>query len=126
MIKGFEQQTHELTDDEQAMVAPIVSGLRTKINKENAITNGEMCRSMRAHGYKITPVRMRKIIHHIRVNGLVKCLVSTSKGYYITGDIREGADYVKSLEQRIASIEQVRQALADQFGEYYAPPLFKK
>jgi hypothetical protein len=38
---------------------------------------------MKGAGYQLTEARLRKIINHIRVNGLLHWLIATSKGYYI-------------------------------------------
>lgn len=124
MIEGFEN-TSELTEEEEWLMHKMVKWLQPKINKQNAVSARQMVKGMRAQGYNITEVRIRKIIHEIRVRGLVKCLVAGGRGYYITVDMREGEAYIRSLTQRINSIEAIRKAMVDQFAEYYSPRLFK-
>jgi hypothetical protein len=106
MIINFEEYTEPLTDYERDTLLPvIVAGLRTKTEKDLAITNVKMCRALREAGYrKLNEPRMRKIINHIRVNGLIKNLVASSKGYWIEEDIEERKKYVKSIKQRAASM----------------------
>lgn len=111
MINNFEDYTQELTDYELTLVPIIVKGLSTKLGKHNAITNEVMTEKMKGAGHKVSTPRMRKIIHHIRVTGLVECLMATSKGYYISNDIEELKEYVNSLHQRADSIQLVAYAL---------------
>lgn len=108
MIIGFERETHELTPYEEEKILPlVVSGLSKRIGKSKAITNAEMVERLKAHGYKASGPRIRKVIHHIRITGAVKCLMATSKGYYVSNDRKELQDYVDSLHQRADSILQI-------------------
>ena len=59
-------------------------------------------------------VRLRKIIHFIRVNNLLYGLCSNSKGYYVAKNIQELEDNNKSLQQRIASQIEILNALEKQ------------
>jgi len=59
-------------------------------------------------------VRLRKIIHYIRVKNLISGLCSNSKGYYVAKDIKELEDNNKSLQQRIASQIDILNALERQ------------
>lgn len=111
MINGFEQQTHELTEDELNILPNIVRGLKTKIGKENAVTNSQVCQAFKANGKKLTTPRFRKIINHIRIHGLIFNLVATSKGYYIATSQSECERFIESLDQRINAITKVRDAL---------------
>ena len=109
MINGFEKLTAELTQKEINCVDFIVKGLNKKTGREKAVTNERICKGVKYHlGIKITSGRMRKIIHHIRINKLVKNLIATSEGYYVATCKEEVIDYIESLTQRIKSIESVR------------------
>ena len=109
MLKGFEKLTNELTDDELKKVPRIVSGLSKRIGKDNAVTSQIICDKMELIG-----VRLRKIIHFIRVNNLLFGLCSNSKGYYVAKNIKELEDNNKSLQQRIASQIEILNALENQ------------
>ena len=109
MLKGFEKLTNELTDDELKKVPRIVSGLSKRIGKDNAVTSQIICDKMELIG-----VRLRKIIHFIRVNNLLSGLCSNSKGYYVAKNIKELEDNNKSLQQRIASQIEVLNSLEKQ------------
>jgi hypothetical protein len=108
MINGFEKETHELTEEELKMIPPMIRGLDNHVGKAHAITNSRMAHGMKHNGYPVSPARVRKLIHHIRVNRLVTNLIATSSGYYIEKDPKELKIYVESLDQRIRSIQEVR------------------
>lgn len=108
MITLFEDITYELTDYEKnTLVSVVVKGLSSKKGKENAITNKVICEKLKSAGYKITEPRLRKIIHHIRVEQLIVGLCCNSKGYYVTDSLEELSRYVESLAQRIRSQQAI-------------------
>lgn len=109
MLRGFEKLTDELTDDELKKVPSIVKGISKRIGKENAVTSKIICDKMNLIG-----VRLRKIIHFIRVNNLLYGLCSNSKGYYVAKNIKELEDNNKSLQQRITSQIEILNALEKQ------------
>ena len=115
MLNGFEQQTKPLTEYEFDILPIIVKCLKRHIGKDNAITNDEMSEGMYKHGYrKVGSARIRKIINHIRINGMIDGLMATSDGYYITTDIKEMMSYISSLDGRIQAITEVRDAMVEQ------------
>jgi len=122
MIPGFEDHTAPLNDYEKNTLMPvIIKGLQKRIGKNNAITNAEMCRKLNNHFYlnspsykKITGARVRKIINHIRLYDKVSCLVSSSKGYYVTNNIEDINRYIESLEKRAKALFSVASALTKQ------------
>lgn len=109
MLNGFENETAPLTDYERNALLPvIICGLQSKFGKESAVKNGYIVKALRAQGYELTEARVRKIINHIRVNGLVIGLIATSEGYYIAKTRKELSDYVNSLRGREEAIRVVR------------------
>lgn len=61
-MNGYEKNT---------LLPIIVRGLSNRTGAANAVSNGHICISLRNKGYKVTEVRIRKIINHIRIHGLV-------------------------------------------------------
>ena len=115
MLKLFEDITEELTDYENQIVKPIIiQGLELKRGKENAVTNKHIVKKLWDMQIKTSTPRVRKIIHDIRVNDTIPCLIATSSGYYISKDIEELDSYILSLAQRIRSIKQIRDSLQEQ------------
>ena len=98
MLKGFEKLTEKLNEYELSIVEHIVKGIGSRTGKKNAVNSEKICKAM-----KITPVRLRKIIHFIRINGLLYGLCSNSKGYYTAKGLNELDDCITSLKQRIRS-----------------------
>lgn len=109
MITNFEEITAELTEEELGMVDTMVSGFN-RYTKENPIKAPEIIRSMKSKGYKITEPRLRKIVNHIRVNGIIP-LIATSNGYFVTYDKEEIKKQVKSLKQRARSINEAARGM---------------
>ena len=114
MITGFKKQTKELTTKEMALVPLVVNILETRKGKKQAITNRKIIKILKNIGYRTTPPRIRKIIRHIRINGSIKKLIATSKGYYVSTKKSELDDYIQSLYQRSNSIQLIAQKLNSQ------------
>lgn len=116
MINGFEKETHDLSQYEISVLVPqVVEILKNKIGKQNSITNDKIREIINQHKVILTNSRLRQIIHYIRIKGLVKCLLATNKGYYISNDVEEFMSYMDSLAQRENSIRSISWALSDQY-----------
>lgn len=119
MIAGFSEQTKPLSSYESETLLPlIVQGLHSKVGKDKAITNQQICTALKNRGCKLDNARLRKIINHIRINNLVIGLIATSDGYYIAEDKKELEVYVGSLRGRENAIRVVRQSLENQIALY--------
>ena len=118
MITTFETQTKPLTEYENDTLLPImVKCLSKHIGKDKVITNAEMCAKMAIYGYKIGETRVRKIINHIRNNGLVECLIASGKGYYVTESITEMKSYIESVKNREDAIRAMRLSMEEQLSK---------
>lgn len=111
MLEGFEDITHDLTDDEAKLVPYFIAGLKTNVGKANAITSNKIIEILQKDG--LTGARVRKIINYIRVNYLLPGLIATSKGYYISTDPQEIKEYIASLGHREAAISSVRKCMEE-------------
>jgi predicted GTPase len=115
MIKNFEFETQPLSDYEINKLLPLfILGLKTKIGKASSVTNSQIVTALKKQGYKIDSARVRKIINHIRVKGLVHGLIATNDGYYIATTEKELAEYEESLKGREDAIRAVRLSLSSQ------------
>ena len=126
MIKGFNSETAPLTEYEENVLLPLVlRGLKTKIGKENAVTNRTIVQRLNIAGYKADGPRIRKIINHIRTADLLPGLIATSAGYFLATSEAELLDYEESLIGREDAIKQVRLAIARQrrilYGDAHKP-----
>lgn len=108
MITGFEEITHELTDEELEISKIIIRGIQSNIGSDNAISNVQIRKILLTkYEIKITDIRVRKIINHIRIKRLVSKLCASSKGYYVAETKEEHQKYIESLQERISSIQSV-------------------
>lgn len=115
MIRMFEEKTAPLNSYEKKTLIPVmVACLKRHIGKGSAITNREMCEKMLDAGYTLDEIQVRKIINYIRNDNLVPCLIASQRGYYVTRDEAELEEYIKSLEDRIFAIMDVKFAMENQ------------
>jgi len=106
MIKGFEEFTVHVSEDELWIVEAISKSLAKRIGKENKITNAQMRESIQGwNGTKITDSKMRRYIQYIRANQLVLYLCASKGGYYIARDEEEWNNYRQSYRLRIQSMQ---------------------
>ena len=124
MVTGFEQQTRELNKDEREKILPIIVKALKRKHFDEVFTTKDMVdgvnsyclrNNVRSHKkpkvIKIDGPRIRKIVHHIRVQGLVPNLIATSKGYCTTNDRSKIVQYANSCRQRSNSFNEVYRAM---------------
>tara|TARA_R110000744_G_scaffold322577_1_gene428536 strand:- start:407 stop:778 length:372 start_codon:yes stop_codon:yes gene_type:complete len=109
MIKGFEDYTYELTDDEILLVDKLINGFNNKIGKDKAVNSTLICKAI-----KITAPRLRKLINHIRITNQLPGLCSCKNGYFIANSLEDIEDYIISLKQRIKSQVDVLNSIEKQ------------
>ena len=119
MIKNFERDTSKLNDYEKERILPaVVAVLERCVGRTNAITNKKII-SLYLADYPVNPVRLRKVLHHIRINHLVKGLIATGRGYFIAEDRMDFEDYIRSLDGRIGAIIEVKESITQQMDEMF-------
>lgn len=110
MIKGFELETHGLTEFELKELIPIlVKGFNKRVGKDKAITNSAIIKIL-TNKYDLNHIsepRIRKAIHFIRDNGLVPRLIASSNGYWVATSQKEMEDWRDSLLGRINAIKNI-------------------
>lgn len=105
MILGHENFTQELNDEELMLANRLVSAFK-KRTKDNPVTAPEIVSGVNANvplTQKFSERRLRKIINYYRVQGILP-IISTSKGYYVSYDIKDIEFMITSLSQRANSI----------------------
>lgn len=118
MITGFDKETAPLSDYEETVLLPMmVRSLAVKRGKESAVTNTYICSRLKSKGYEVNGARIRKLINHIRINGLVPRLIATSDGYYVATSNGEMESYIASLKGREEAIRAVREAMERQTNQ---------
>lgn len=120
MITNFEEITQELTEDEKIYIQAIIDLF--KRTKDRPIKNKSISAELyfyRNRKVNIAEARVRKLIHFVRVNDLVPCLVSTSQGYFVSDDPAIVESCIKSLRERCNSINEVKNALEKQYHKKF-------
>jgi hypothetical protein len=109
MIPTFEEQTAPLTDYELNVLLPLmIQGFKTKIGVDKCVTNPEICKALKAKGFKISEPRVRKLVFYIRFNNLVPKLIASSKGYWIATNKEEIQSWLSSVNAKIDALEETK------------------
>ena len=107
-----DELNYELSSEETKIILPkLISLLKWRKGKENAVTNKRLVMLLTAMGHNISQPRIRKMINHIRTNNLVHNLLANSHGYYVTNDENELTSYINSLHKRANEINKIAEAL---------------
>jgi hypothetical protein len=106
----------ELTQNEAAAVQYFARELRTAKGADSAITNGYLVDNWnwKNPNQKINDASGRRIIRHIRVNGIIKKLMADSYGYFIANDDDAYNRYLDMLQRRIKTISRTHKAMRNQ------------
>lgn len=115
MVTGFEDYTAPLSEHTEKVIVPLVcTMLEGRKGVENAITNKTLREWLAMRGHSVSDTEIRAIINHIRLNGKVRLLLASSKGYYQATTLKEVEEYCRSLSQRSNAILAVKLALQEQ------------
>ena len=118
MLNGFEQHTAPLSVGEMIYIPRLVDALSHAQGKDLAVTNNELRRL-----FGLDAPRVRKLINHIRKEGLVPCLIASNKGYYVAQSGKELRGYTESLRGRESAIRAVREKIERQGAERFGREL---
>jgi hypothetical protein len=105
MLKNFEEHTTKMTDGEIQLAHRLIPAFK-KRNSSNPILASEICRLVNENmvlDFKLSEVRLRRIINYYRINAILPVL-STKQGYYVSENVNEIRDCIESLTQRATSI----------------------
>jgi len=106
MLKNFEDETCNLSEEELQIAQSVMYGLKKYIGKSNAIAGSKICSGFNKNTkFRLQGVRLRKIINHLRNQGEPIC--SSSKGYFYPENRHELQDTITSIAQRIDSQLQI-------------------
>lgn len=124
MITTFEDITYELSFLERKHILPlVVERWKRRTSNDPKVTMKEMIESTNIllqrldldsktkKALKANGPRMRKVIHHIRVENLVPKLIANSKGYFIAKDEDEILKFIISCRERANSFIEVATAM---------------
>ena len=105
MLKGFEQHTSKMTEAEIQLAHQLIPAFK-KRNSNNPILASEICRLVNEKmnlDFKLSEVRLRRIINYYRINSILPVL-SNKNGYYVSENVNEIEECIDSLTQRAIAI----------------------
>lgn len=121
-VKGLNKKlkvipySKQISNEAKLVVIPLlIKRLRYAKRKKQAMTNEHLRNSLLKNNFvKVHKRVIQKLVHHIRVNGLVKNLIAGSQGYYISNSAPEIVNYLRILKSRIKELHDVRRAIEKQ------------
>lgn len=105
--------TDRLNDYERGTLLPLVVRLLTDANGRK-ITSYMIAEAIRKQGHACDSMRVRRVINHIRLKGLVSCVASSPKGFFVANNDTEITECIYTLESLADSIQEVIEALKRQ------------
>lgn len=110
-MKNFEEFTHNLTDGEKWTAELLVLFFADRTGKKNTFRNQDLQAYLeRVHGVVHSAPRIRKIIQYIRMKGMIKGLIATGRGYWVTTDPEELKSWIESMKERENAVRASRKA----------------
>jgi hypothetical protein len=86
-------------------VPVVVTIIGKQIGSDNAIKNADIQSEIfNAINYQADAVQIRRIINYIRKRSIVPLLISSSRGYFVSQNDAEVAQYVATLQSRANEI----------------------
>lgn len=115
MLTGFELETAPLNKYERETLLPrMIEGLSRCVGFENRRTNSKIQARLKFEGYSVSSARIRKMINHIRIHGLVERLAASNAGYWVELDDKRLAEYIQSRKDRVKAENAATAALEKQ------------
>jgi hypothetical protein len=118
MIENFENHTEDLTTEEMRLIPKILECFED-INYKHFCAELVSEMVFFNHSFEIPAIKVRQLMSKIRKMKIVwggKILIGTGRGYHFTKDVAEIESYVRSLEQRIASINKLIEVAKEQIN----------
>lgn len=102
----FKNITEELTELEIKTLVPMLLDILSATNENNRFKNKQLCGWLKACGYDVTDVRIRKMVNYIRVMNIAKpkVLIGAQNGYFLTEHLTIVDDQIESMEGRVNSM----------------------
>ena len=116
MIPGFEKWTKEMSDSEIRKALELAPILREAEGKLKSMEIMKLL-NMKILNTQQPAARVRKIIHFLRVSGVVPCLISDGGGYWVSSDSEKIQKHIEGLRKRVRSITEVADCLQEQLDE---------
>ena len=101
-----------INDYERDVLVPLVCDiLRNAPWTMSALSIAE---AIRRQGHPASTRQVRRAINYIRVNGIIPCVASSPKGFFVASNEIEISECISTLEALADSIQEVIEALRRQ------------
>ena len=109
----------EISGTEISIYVPaVLNFLHTCKGKDNAMTNGQIRYELDKLGLSSDAVRVRRVIRYIRQNQMIKGLLASNRGYYISDDPSEMQRYIDLLNKMEAAFRTLKEMVTAERGAF--------
>lgn len=101
-----------INDYESDVLVPLVCDMLR--NAPWTLSALAIAEGIRRQGHHASTRQVRKVINYIRVNGIIPCVASSPKGFFVASKEIEISECISALEALADSIQEVIEALRRQ------------
>ena len=101
-----------INDYERDVLVPLVCDIL--MNAPWTMSALSIAESIRRTGHAASTRQVRRVINHIRVNGIIPCVASSPKGFFVASNEIEISECIGTLESLADAIQEVIEALRGQ------------
>lgn len=95
---------------ERDVLVPLVCGILQK-HGTHPLPSLTIAEEIRKMGHAITTRQVRKVINHIRREGIIPCVASSRNGFFVASNVNEISECIGTLESLADAIREVIEAL---------------
>lgn len=103
----------KLNDYERGVLVPLVCDMLLKA-KSRPLPSLAISNEIRKMGHTANTRSVRRVINHIRREGLIPCVASSPKGFFVASNVEEITECIYTLESLAEAIQEVIYALKEQ------------
>lgn len=105
--------TKRMNDYERDVLVPLVCDLLMQAGGL-PLSSMRIAEAIRRTGHVASTRQVRRVINHIRVHGLIPCVASSPKGFFVASNESEISECIGTLESLADAIQEVIEALRAQ------------
>lgn len=114
----FKASFGELSSHETNVLLPLVLQMLSHRNtKQKVFSNTKIRKVLKEFGEDITDSQIRKIVFHIRNNGLLQLLIANNEGYFISYNRADIEKWIEMQRGKIETMTMTLRAIEAQLAE---------
>ena len=106
-------ETKRMNDYEMDVLVPLVCDMLMRADGL-PLSSMAIAEEIRRTGHVASTRQVRRVINHIRVHGLIPCVASSPKGFFVASNESEMSECIGTLESLAEAIQEVIEALRAQ------------